>query len=88
MWWDRLNYLGPKYGYHPKPSKTILVVKNENDLKRAQQIFQGTGVQIRIDGHCYLGAAIGSTDFKTSYVESKVKKWCNDVEELSRIESS
>ena len=31
-WWNLLNKHGPGYGYHPKPSKCILVVKNAADL--------------------------------------------------------
>ena len=26
-WWDELGRSGPKYGYNPKPSKTILILK-------------------------------------------------------------
>ena len=28
-WWDELARLGPSYGYHPNPSKTWLVTKEE-----------------------------------------------------------
>ena len=27
-WWDTLYEKGPDYGYHPKPSKTILIIKD------------------------------------------------------------
>ena len=26
-WWDEMNRVGPKYGYYPKASKTILRIK-------------------------------------------------------------
>ena len=29
-WWDRITEIGPAYGYHPNPTKTSLVVKEEN----------------------------------------------------------
>ena len=29
-WWDRIAERGPAYGYHPNPTKTSLVVKEEN----------------------------------------------------------
>ena len=28
VWWDQLNFLGPKFGYYPNAAKTWLVVKN------------------------------------------------------------
>ena len=38
-----------------------------------------------MDGHRYLGAALGTTAFKHLYVKEKVSKWVNDIEELSEI---
>ena len=52
-------------------------------LDQARALFHGTGVKIVTDGHRYLGAAIGSTDFKRTYVSDKIKNWIQDVEELS-----
>ena len=84
-WWDKLNVMGPKYGYYPKPSKTILIVKNEDFLENAETIFAGTGVKITISGERHLGAVIGSEDFRNEYVKQKVKNWVEDVVQLSSI---
>ena len=70
-WWDILNKDGPKYGYFPKPSKTILIIKNPEDLQMAHEIFDGTGITITMEGERHLGAVIGSNDFRSSYIESK-----------------
>ena len=48
-WFDALRALGPKYGYFPKPSKCILVVKPDR-LTHANEIFKGTGVKLQVDG--------------------------------------
>ena len=48
-WWERANTVGPAFGYHPKASKSWLIVK-ENKLKEAEMIFEGTGVNITIEG--------------------------------------
>ena len=83
-WWDTLCQDGPEYGYFPLPRKTILIVKPE-EKEKAIEIFSGTGVQITTDGERHMGAVIGSPEFKESYVTNKVKKWVQDIEELSQI---
>ena len=42
-------------------------------------------MKIICDGERHLGAAIGSKEFRESYVSTKVAKWVKDVEELSTI---
>ncbi len=84
-WWDDLNEYGPKYGYFPKPSKTILIVKSSETLKTAQSVFHGTGIKIECSGERHLGAVIGSDTFKNTYVAEKVQKWCQDVKQLASI---
>ena len=85
QWWDRLNSMGPKYGYYPNSKKTILLLKNPDDLAEARAMFRGTGVKFKTDGHRYLGAALGTFEFKRKYVENKVSKWIDDIKELSLL---
>ena len=82
-WWEKLNQHGPMYGYFPKPDKTTLILKSPELLQQAEALFSGTGIKVRCDGHRYLGAAIGSDSFKSSYVEDKVKNWVKDVKQLA-----
>ena len=84
-WWDELNRAGPKFGYYPKPSKTVLILKDETSLDRAKEIFLNTGIKISTEGERHLGAVIGSTEFKEKYVNSKIAKWIEDVEQLALI---
>ena len=84
LWWEHLKIAGPKYGHHPKLSKTVLVLKNPNDLERANDLFND-GIKITTAGERHIGAVIGTADFKRSYVNEKVKNWIKDVEELAKI---
>ena len=84
-WWDYLLEHGPKYGYFPKPSKTNLIVKSNEDFINAQDIFKGTGIKIKLTGERHLGAVIGNEAFKNKFVSEKVQKWCQDVKQLSSI---
>ena len=84
-WWDTLCAMGPGYGYYPKPSKTVLIIKNPQLKKAAQDTFQGTGIKISCDGERHLGAVLGTDNFREKYVQDKVSKWVKDVEELTLI---
>ena len=84
-WWDTLYTIGPKYGYFPKPSKTIMIVKTPEMLDHANAVFEDSGITIVLEGERHLGAVIGSNDFKESFVSKKVGNWIRDIEELSDI---
>ena len=84
-WWDHLKEEGPKYGYYPKPSKTYIVVKDLDDLAEVQNVFGSEGIKVTTEGHRHLGAAIGSEQFKASFVSEKVKNWVKDIEDLAII---
>ena len=85
MWWENLKAEGPAFGYFPKPSKTHLIVKNRADLERAQELFEGDGVNITLDGERHIGAVIGSDEFRVKYINTKVEKWIKDIEKLAEI---
>ena len=84
-WWLKLNEMGPKFGYFPKPSKSVLIIKDKSLMQQAQTIFADTNIQITCEGQRHLGAVIGQNEFKTQYVSSKVAKWVEDVAELAQI---
>ena len=99
MWFDKLMLDGPKYGYFPKPSKCILVVKPDR-VEKAQSVFKGTGVNVQTEGSKdsgveiittgtrHLGAAVGTDAFKQEYVKKKVDVWIQVVKTLSVIATS
>ena len=58
MWWNHLSDNGPAYGYYPKPPKTHLILKNPEDLNRAQNLFGVDGVKITCEGERHIGAVI------------------------------
>ena len=70
-WWQHLKEEGPAYGYFPKPTKTHLIVKNLEDLERAQLLFAGDGVKVTIDGERHIGAVVGSDEFRKEYIAKK-----------------
>ena len=84
-WWDILNEAGPKFGYYPKPIKTILILKDHENLQLATEIFSNTDIQITTTGERHLGAVIGSRQFRSEYVTDKINKWIQDVEEIAEI---
>lgn len=83
-WWDRLVEHGPDYGYYPNASKTWIVVK-EDKVDAAVAAFQGTEVNITIEGKRQLGAALGTRSFVEEYVHQKVAAWVQEIERLSSI---
>ena len=83
--WDNLLQEGPKYGYCPNPTKTVLIVKDLVNFPAARSLFRDTGVQVRKDGDRHLGAVIGSETFRDSFVGKKISSWIKDIEQLAEI---
>ena len=80
-WWKIFSDVGPKYGYFPKPSKTISIVKAEYESK----IFDNTNIKITSPGQRHLGVVIGSELHRKEYIEEIVSKWRDDLLLLSKI---
>ena len=83
-WWDKLQSIGPLFGYHPNPRKTWLVVKPKHH-QAIEECFQGTGVNITTDGLTHLGAALGSHSFMEAFIHDKVSVWVREVDRLTEL---
>jgi len=86
-WWDKMEEIGPDFGYYANATKSWLIVKEEHTA-RAAELFQGTDVQITNEGQRHLGAALGSRTFVETYVTGKVQEWVREIEQLAAIASS
>ena len=81
-WWDVLQEEGPAFGYFPKASKSILIVK-EGCAQKARKIFANSEIKIETQGSRHLGAAVGTSSFQKTFLDAKVKVWIGFVERLS-----
>lgn len=80
-WWDKINIIGPSFGYYPQAKKTLLIVSKE-DKNTADRIFKDTNVTI-VTGSRYLGSYIG--EGKEDFVRKKVTKFISTIEKISQI---
>ena len=84
QWWMKLTNLGPKYGYHPNPAKTILLVKPDQ-YNRAKHLFDGFGLTVTTEGVMALGTPIGTPEFVKDKLSHKVNSWVMEIDRLSTI---
>ena len=87
-WWESVQLVGTKYGYHVKPSKSWLILKDPGKLHDAETLFHNSEIKITTSGMRHLGAAIGTSGFKCDYMEEKVSEWCSRIQRLSKIAQS
>ena len=85
-WWKEIVEIEPTFGYYPKPDKSCVIVKTEEMVDQARQIF-GDSVKVTCEGERHVGAALGTERFKREYVNGKVSKWVEDVKQLADIAS-
>ena len=83
-WWRNLTEAGPTYGYFPNPSKTWLLVK-EKFVDKANSIFHHTGIAITCDGRPILGSPLGTADYVSSWIESKVDQLVCELTTLQEV---
>ncbi|CAM9907663.1 unnamed protein product, partial [Heterosigma akashiwo] len=82
-WVKALVKEGPKYGYYPEPSKSVLVVK-EGKEERAREVFAECPDLDIVSHHRFLGGCIGASAGVESYVKKKVATWVECVRHLAR----
>ena len=83
-WWDTVSVVGAEYGYYTNCLKTVLLVK-EHLYDLALEIFQGTGVELVVEGVRYLGSAVGEAGFVERFFLSKIEEWKREMVQLSQF---
>ena len=78
-----LQLKGPAQGYFPDPTKSILVVSEQN-VPRATEYFRGMGMKI-VTGSHYLGGFVGERGAERRWVQTKVKGWAESVKTLAGV---
>ena len=68
-WFNGITDKGPLFGYHAKPTKSWLIVK-EDKYDEAKATFEGNGVNITVHGKKQLGVAIGKPELKKECVQT------------------
>lgn len=76
--------MGPVFGYFPNAQESWLPVK-EKFLSDAEKVFSGSGVDISVEGKCYLVAPLGTTSFKESAIAAKVDQWVKEIDQLAHV---
>jgi hypothetical protein len=84
-WWDIVQLEGTKYGYHVKPTKSWLILKDPTKLEETKHLFGNSEIKITTAGKRHLGAVIGTPEYKDVYLNEKVQEWCTRIKSLSEI---
>ena len=70
---DEHTILKSGHGYNPQQTKSWLIVKLERP-KKARRIFEGTDIQITVEGERHLGVVIGNAEYKQRYIHETVMR--------------
>ena len=79
----KLLEIGPKYGYFPEPSKSILVVPGHN-LESAKLAFPDFNFKVQT-GSRYLGGFIGEEDALHEWIRLKTLAWETAIIDLASV---
>ena len=84
-WWDLIISEGDKCGYYVNQGKSWIILKNNEQLSQAKEIFKDSNIKYTAEGKRHLGAVIGSENFRREYANKKIMNWCSEIEKLSEI---
>jgi hypothetical protein len=83
LYFEKLQVHGPPRGYYPEPSKSVIIVEEQNK-KKAETCFKDFGFKV-VTGSRYLGGFIGEKADQREWVEKKAQTWADSVLELSKV---
>ena len=86
-WWTSLLAQGPKFGYFPNASKTILLVKSEHYSGpfKSLQISAASGVNVTTDATKNLGGYVGPRETCDQLTKGIVGTLITHLEKLSEL---
>ena len=81
----RLMAIGPRYGYFPEETKSILIVKKD-DAERAKLFCTENNLNFKVKhGHRYLGGFVGEKDLESTWLKEKVNAWMEAVDSIAKL---
>jgi hypothetical protein len=80
QFFERLQDIGPPYGFYPEPDNIILIVQPSNK-DTTQKQFQDLGFKVTT-GSCYLGGFIAEKNKKDEWMQELTLKWTAAIAEL------
>ena len=83
-WYQRLKERGKEYGYIPKPGKCHIISKDPSVPLIFKEEIQRGELCIS-EGTRYLGAPIGTGEFKNRYLKEKVREHIKKLQKLSLL---
>lgn len=82
-WIQVLVEIGPKIGYFPEPSKSLLIVSPEQ-VEAAEQYFSEEKFEV-ITGARYLGGFLGRRVDAELYLLNKVEEWIEGARAMTKV---
>ena len=77
--------IGPRCGYFPEETKSILIVK-QDDAERAKLFCTENKLNFKVKhGHRYLGGCVGEKDLESTWLKEKVTTWMEAVDSISKL---
>ena len=84
QWWLNVQELGPDFGYYVNTTKSWLIVKEEFK-DTAKELFRDSKINITTSGRPYLGSPIGTSEFMSDFVGSKISLWMKTIKTLNDV---
>ena len=81
-YFDLLTRQGPRRGYHPDPSKSVLTVRPEN-LKAGKFLGARHGFRV-CTGARYLGGYIGDDESKRDWLREHTLTWGENINTINK----
>ena len=83
-WYKKLKEKGDEYGYLPKPGKCHVVSKDPNVPRIFKEEVENGELKIS-EGARYLGAPIGTEDFKKIFLKEKIEAHLKKIQKLTQL---